>query len=181
MPVYGGIFNAMEYLVSFGAVNPARVELGMDRVTSAQLVEVAKGLVVPFVSLNQILCKDYPQNPRTNSIITILYAACYLCGWATYLASGSYPGLKGLSWTLLCLAGGILGTVRSGFRGVHDVRSNIFADYASGLFLWPQVLTQMRLHNAAAKKNEEKAKEPQRKNKEGLKEPQSKKEETFEC
>jgi choline-glycine betaine transporter len=67
MPVYGGIFNTIEYLVSFGAVNQARVELGMDRATSAQVVEVAKGLVVPFISLNQILCKIYSQNPLTNS------------------------------------------------------------------------------------------------------------------
>jgi BCCT, betaine/carnitine/choline family transporter len=154
MPVYGGILNVMEYLVSFGSVNPARVELGMDRATSVQLVEVIKGLVVPFMSLNQILCKTYPQNPKTNSIMVILYAVCYWGCWASFIASGSYPGLKGAAWTLFFIAGGILGTLRSGFRGVHALRSNIFADYASGLFFWPQVLAQMRLQNTAGKKNE---------------------------
>jgi BCCT, betaine/carnitine/choline family transporter len=156
MPVYGGIFNAMEYLVSFGSVNPARVKLGMDRPTFTQLVEFVKGLIVPFVSLNQILSKTYPQNPRTNSFMVFVYAACYIGGWTSYLASGSYPGLKGATWTFFFIAGGILGTIRSGFRGVHDLRSNIFADYASGVLLWPQVLTQMRVQHTTAKKNERK-------------------------
>jgi BCCT, betaine/carnitine/choline family transporter len=160
MPLYGGIFNVMEYVVSFGSVNPARAELGMDRPTYAQFVEFAKGLVMPFVSLNQILCKTYPQNPKTNSILVLLYAVCYVGWWACYMASGSYPGLKGAASTLFVVAGGILGALRSGFRGVHDLRSNIFADYVSGLFLWPQVLTQMRLQNTTTpKKNEKKAKE----------------------
>jgi BCCT, betaine/carnitine/choline family transporter len=153
MPVYGGILNVMEYLVSFGSVNPARVELGMDRTTCAQLAEVVKGLVVPFVSLNQILCKTYPQNPKTNSIVVILYAVCYVGCFVSYMASGSYPGLKGAAWTLFFIAGGILGTLRSGFRRVHDLRSNVVADYTAGLFLWPQVLTQMRLQSVVAKKD----------------------------
>jgi hypothetical protein len=147
MPVYGGIFNTIEYLVSFGAVNQARVELGMDRATSAQVVEVAKGLVVPFISLNQILCKIYSQNPLTNSSSYTRDAT-----WVVGMDSGSYPGLKA-AWTLFLIAGGILGTVWSGYRGVHDLRSNVFADYASALFLWPQALTQMRLQNTT-KKNE---------------------------
>jgi BCCT, betaine/carnitine/choline family transporter len=159
MPVYGGLFNVMEYLCSFGSVNQVRVELGMDRATSAQLVEVVKGLFVPFISLNQILCKTYPRNPKTNSILVILYAVCYVGCWASYVASGRYPGLKGATWTLFLIAGGILGTLRTGFRAVHDLRSNIFADYASGLFLWPQVLTQMRLQGPTVEKNEKQVKQ----------------------
>jgi hypothetical protein len=107
-----------------------------------------------FVSLNQILCNTYPQNPKTNSILVLLYAVCYLGWWACYLASGSYPGLKGAAWTLFIVSGGILGALRSGFRGVNDLHSNIFADYASGLFLWPQVLTQMRDGNKERAQNE---------------------------
>jgi BCCT, betaine/carnitine/choline family transporter len=184
MPVYGGIFNLIEYLVSFGTVNPVRVELGMHRATTAQVVEVAKGLVVPFMSLNQILVKTYPQNTKTNSIVVILYAVCYVGCFASYVASGSYPGLKGATWTLFLVGGCILGTVRSGFRGVHDLRSNTFADYASGLFLWPQVLTQMRLQKAAVKKNEEFVQEPERKKKGIAKDSadsEQKKEEIFDC
>jgi BCCT, betaine/carnitine/choline family transporter len=153
MPVYGGIYNVMEYLVSFGHVNPARVELGMHRATFAQLVEFIKGVVVPFISLNQILCKTYPQNPKTNSVVATLHAVCYLGWWACHAASGAYPGLKSASWTLYFIAGGIIGTVRSGFRGVHDLRSNIFADLFTGLFFGPQVLTQMRLQNTTVTKN----------------------------
>jgi BCCT, betaine/carnitine/choline family transporter len=167
MPLYGGIFNVMEYLLSFGSVNLARVELEMDRVTSAQLVELVKGLVMPFLSLNQILCKTYPQNPKTKSILVMLYAilvmlyaVSYLGWWACYMASGSYPGLKGATWTLFIVAGGLLGALRSGFRSVHGLHSSIFADYVSGLFLWPQVLAQMRLQNTmTATRNEKRVKE----------------------
>jgi hypothetical protein len=132
----------------------------MDRVTSAQLVELVKGLVMPFLSLNQILCKTYPQNQKTNSILVMLYAVSYLGWWACYMASGSYPGLKGAAWTLFIVAGGLLGALRSGFRSVHDLRSNIFADYVSVLFLWPHVLAQMCLQNTTtATRNEKRVKE----------------------
>jgi hypothetical protein len=65
MPVYGGIYIVMEYLVSLGHVNPARVELGMHCATFAQLVEFIKGVVVPFISLNQILSvQDLPTESK---------------------------------------------------------------------------------------------------------------------
>jgi hypothetical protein len=37
MPLYGGIFNVMEYLVSFGRVNPARTELALPMLSLSRL------------------------------------------------------------------------------------------------------------------------------------------------
>jgi hypothetical protein len=145
MPVYGGVFNTMEYIVSLGRVNTARSEAGMDRATYAQTIEFGKGLLVPFVSLHKTLLASYPQNPKTNTILVVLYSCCYF-GWIILcLASISLPGLRGMALTLFFITGFILGTLRRGFRHTHRIRSNAVADYLASLIVWPQVLAQMRL------------------------------------
>jgi hypothetical protein len=42
MPLCGGALNVIEYLVSIGKVDPARVERGMDLPTTFQVVELVK-------------------------------------------------------------------------------------------------------------------------------------------
>lgn len=146
MPIYGGVFNTMEYVLSFGRVNPARVEKQMHRASTAQIVEFIKGLVVPFISLNQILSKAYPQNPKTNTALVACYGVCYTAFVSVSIASVSaYPGLLGMAWTLLLVTGIQLAVVRSGFRSLYNVRSNYMADVTCSLLFWPQVLSQMRL------------------------------------
>jgi uncharacterized membrane protein len=146
MPVYGGIFNVVEFGASFGKVNTARVEMGMHQPTRLQILEFVKGLLIPFVSLRQILQSTYPENPKTNATVVICYAVIYFSGMTTLLASRIYPGLAGFATTFCILAGGSLGLIRAGFRSRYNLRSNHLADLLTGLFLWPQVLVQMRLH-----------------------------------
>jgi BCCT, betaine/carnitine/choline family transporter len=147
MPIYGGIFNMVEYIVSMGKVNVARVELGMHQPTTFQITEFAKGLVLPFVSLHQVLSSTYPQSPKTNAILVAGYTFCFVAWFATWITSSQwYPGLGGLNWAFLVAMGVILGMVRSSFRAKYSLQSNVFADFVGSLFLWPQVLTQMRLH-----------------------------------
>jgi hypothetical protein len=68
-------------------------------------------------------------------------------GWVILLAAGvTHPGLISLRWTSFIVAGFILGKVRAGFRAQYNLHSNIIADITSGIFLWPQVFKQMRLH-----------------------------------
>jgi BCCT, betaine/carnitine/choline family transporter len=150
MPIYGGILNALEYLVSFGKVNPARVELGMHLPTKFQCVEFVKGLFIPFVPLNQVLSSTYPENPRTNMMVV----ACYTVGYASWvvvvLVSLSHRHLAGLATTIYLMTGGMLGLIRLGFRTRYNLRSNYVADWTTSTFLWPQVLAQMRQHCAVA-------------------------------
>jgi uncharacterized membrane protein len=146
IPVYGGIFNILEFAASFGRVNTARVNMGMHLPTRFHSVEFVKGLLIPFVSLRQILQMTYPENPKTNTTVVICYAMTYISGAATFLVSRSHPGLVGVATTLCILAGGSLGLIRAGFRSRYDLRSNFLADLLTGVFLWPQVLVQMRLH-----------------------------------
>ena len=51
MPIYGGIFNIFEWLVSLGAVNEKRIELGMDKPTRFHVIKFVKGLFCPPLSL----------------------------------------------------------------------------------------------------------------------------------
>jgi hypothetical protein len=145
MPIYGGVFNVVKFLVSFGKVNAARVELGMHKATQFQVAEFFKGIVVPGASLRQVLGATYPQRPRVNFAIVTIYGLTYYAWAAITFALFWLQGLSGLSWTLLILNGFILGMVRSGFREHYNIRSNAVADIVGGIFFWSQVLTQMRL------------------------------------
>jgi choline-glycine betaine transporter len=107
MPVYGGVFNAVEYVVSLGRVNTARVELEMHQPKRAHVVEFVKGLVTPFVSLNQVLSRTYSNSPKTNAAVVVCYTLAYV-GWISLaLASTAYPGLKGVATSAFLLAGAI--------------------------------------------------------------------------
>jgi BCCT, betaine/carnitine/choline family transporter len=146
MPVYGGLFNILEYTMSFGFVNQQRVEAGMDRPTTLQIREFLKGVFVPFASLYQVLTATYPQNPVTNMAGTALFAVVYIVWFVLLVLSGSYRGTKGLLWTSFVVKGVFLAVIRSGFRARYNLRSNCVADVVSSILFWPQVMTQMRLH-----------------------------------
>jgi BCCT, betaine/carnitine/choline family transporter len=145
MPIYGGVFNAFEHIASLGRVNQARVDLGLDKPSRRHVIEFVKGLVAPFVSLHQILASTYPKTPLSNGAVVVSYAICYL-GWISLLgASSAYPELRSLGWTLFVVSGGILCMIRAGFRAKYNLRSNGLADVIASSFVWPQVLTQMRI------------------------------------
>jgi BCCT, betaine/carnitine/choline family transporter len=145
MPIYGGILNAVEYIASLGRVNQARVDLGMDKPSRRHVIEFIKGLVAPFVSLHQILSSTYPKTPFSNGCVVASYTICYL-GWIALLgASAKYPEFRGLRWSLFVVNGGTLCLIRAGFRAKYNLRSNGLTDVIASMFLWPQVLTQMRI------------------------------------
>jgi Cys-rich protein (TIGR01571 family) len=146
MPVYGGILNILEFLFSFGKVNPARAELGMHLPTEFQCIEFFKGLFIPFVSLSQVLNSSYPENPKTNMAVIACYTVGHLCWIFVFLASLSQRHLSGLATTIYFMTGGVLGLIRMDFRTRYNLRSNYFADWMTSTFLWPQVLAQMRQH-----------------------------------
>jgi BCCT, betaine/carnitine/choline family transporter len=159
MPVYGGICNIMEFVSSLGRVNKTRVESGIGRPVKTQVIEFLKGLFVPFVSLYQTLSAVYPTCMRANIFVVVAYGLSY-CGWILMFSlSGSYFGLLASAATLFVVCGAILGKIRSGYRSRFNIRSNTIADFVSGLFLWPQVLAQMRLHCLSVQKVKEKQEE----------------------
>jgi hypothetical protein len=153
-PVYGGILNIMEFLSSLGRVNKARVDLGIHRPTTSHLKEFLKGVFVPFISMYQIVSMLYPTTPDcVNICLVLIYAVSYY-GWvAIYFTSWSHPGLEAWSVTFFVISGAILGKIRSNYRYKYNIRSNMVADFLSGLLLWPQVLTQMQLYYVQLRQN----------------------------
>jgi choline-glycine betaine transporter len=145
MPVYGGVFNVVEYCASCGKVNPARLDQGMGNATTRHVVEFVKGLCAPFVTMQKVLAVTYPHNPRTNFAVAGCYAAIYVA-WIGLLAN---EGLAGAAWTAFVVHGMFLAAVRKGFRMKHDLRSNVIADVICSALLWPQVLSQMSLFHAS--------------------------------
>jgi BCCT, betaine/carnitine/choline family transporter len=145
MPIYGGVLNAVEYVVSLGRANQARADLGMDKPSRRHAIEFIKGLVAPFVSLHQILASTCPESPVNNGAVVASYTICYL-GWIAFLGtSTTYPEFRGLGWTLFVVNGGILCFVRSEFRAKYNLRSNGIADVIASVFFWPQALAQIRI------------------------------------
>jgi BCCT, betaine/carnitine/choline family transporter len=147
-PIYGGVFNCFEYLVSVGKVNAARKELGMDKPSVLHVREFVKGALVPFISLHQVLSIEYPKNIWSNLLAVLAYTVSYYLSWSGLIGATRYfPGLFGGAWIVFFLvAGCILATVRFNFRKAHNLRSNLLGDLMAGIVFWPQALGQMREH-----------------------------------
>jgi hypothetical protein len=102
------------------------------------------------VPLYQILNFLYPNSPRTNRTIAMVYSLCYVAWFGTFVASRHYPGLNGLMGVSLIAIASILGMVRSSFRVRYNLRSSLLADCLGCLFFWPQVLAQLRVQMCCA-------------------------------
>jgi Cys-rich protein (TIGR01571 family) len=118
--------------------------------TKFQCVELVKGLLIPFVSLSQVLSSTNPEHPKANRMVVGCYTVCYICWACLCLASRAKPGLAALATTLCVAKGVMLGFIRMEFRARFNLRSDYFADWVTATFLWPQVLTQMRQHCTSA-------------------------------
>jgi BCCT, betaine/carnitine/choline family transporter len=147
MPVYGGIFNVMEYALSLGKVHPARVELDMHQATVFHVIEFIKGVIVPFVPMYQILSAAYPLNPKSNVATVGCYTLFYVTWIALWAVSFSRPGLTGWTVVMIFVTGATLAAIRNSFRARYNLRSNPVADLVAGVFIWPQVFVQMRLQS----------------------------------
>jgi hypothetical protein len=146
VPVYGGIFNYLEYICSFGSVNPKRIELGMDKPTGFHVVEFFKGIFVPFIPLLQVLQETFPKNSTKNLMVTGLYTINYYAWIILFIVQGSIPGIRVWAWVGFFISSFVLTIVRMTFRARFNVRSNIVGDFIAATIFWPQVLTQMRQH-----------------------------------
>lgn len=134
----------MEFALSLGDVHQERASKGMGNATQKHLVEFLKGLFIPFVSLHQTLTIAYPKNGNTNNLVAGAYGLCYYAWIAVFTALSTTKGLKGIGWALFFADAILLMSVRYGFRTNFKVRSNPLGDFISSLFVWPQVLSQMK-------------------------------------
>ena len=142
-PVYGGIFNVFEMIFSFGRVDPYLVSKGLARPKMSHLTGFVKAAFLPMIPLYNVLSKMYPRRTFFTSILTVLYAFCFLLWVALFATSVDKEGIKIFAWTGFLLCGVILAMVKKNFRDTYGVHGATFGDLLSSVFLYPQVLVQL--------------------------------------
>lgn len=147
MPVFGGIFNIFEFILSFGFVHKIRKEKGMDLPTMEQTMEFFKALFLPFLSLYKIYSSSVidpkQKHGSSNFLATAIYATCFL-GWIGLFFFGLInDGFVALAWSFFLLNGCILTALRLQFRGRLGIHGNVISDFFFSSFLYPQTLAQM--------------------------------------
>ena len=146
MPVYGGIFNVFEYITSFGNVHEQRVKKEMDLPTDFETRNFFLSLFLPFANLHRVLSLVYPKESRKtfSLFLTILYAIMFV-GMIAFFVSGGVKSrlFTALGWSAFFMNGCVLTSVRTTVRLRMNLGGNIFEDFLSSSFLYPQVLTQI--------------------------------------
>ena len=157
-PIFGGVFNIFEFILSFGCVNEVRKEKGMDLPSTPQTKEFLKGLFLPFVSLHQIYTSSVvdpkASHTRSSLLTNVVYAACFF-GWIALFSCGVINhGFVALGWSLFFINACILTSLRMHFRDRLGIDGNIIGDFCASSFFYPQVLAQMVLESEHAETNE---------------------------
>jgi hypothetical protein len=75
-----------------------------------------------------------------------VYGLFFITWVALFAAYGQYTSRFGWAWTMMFCGAVMLASIRNGFRERYNLRSNVLGYFIASCFLWPQVLTQMRLH-----------------------------------
>ena len=142
MPMFGGIFNIAEWIVSFGNVHSDRVDRGMDKPTKFQTREFFIGLLLPFYSLYRV-CTHLEMCARNKLIYTVVYALCYI-GWVSLMACVTINmGFVAFGFSCFFANSCILTAVRAQVREKFSLHGNVFSDFVAGSFLYPQAFCQM--------------------------------------
>lgn len=145
LPVFGGIFNIFEFIVSFGNVHPARKAKGMDLPSRGHAIDFFKNLFLPFLTLHRIYSAVdiKKQHARTNAISTFFYCVTFVAMIALFVCGVINHGFVALGWACFFSNACILTSLRLHVREKLAIRGNIIADFCASSFLYPQVLTQM--------------------------------------
>jgi hypothetical protein len=146
MPVFGGVFNIVEHLISCGIVHEHRKKV-MPIPTAVQWKDFLIALVFPVVPYACLMSKAYPkpESKRSNMGFILSFGAMFY-GWIVLFACLPISvGFKGFAWTCFVLSGCILTHLRSSIRESLRIEGNMFTDLLYSCFLWSQVLCQLSL------------------------------------
>lgn len=142
MPVFGGVFNIMETIVSIGSVHQDRVARGMDMPAPSQTVEFFVGLFIPPYSIYRILQKlDY--GLIATICLTCSYTVFFGVWIAMFASSAINDGFVAFGFLAFFLNGTILSMIRLEVREKYALDGNVVADFLMGSFLYFQVLCQI--------------------------------------
>eukprot|EP00429_Kryptoperidinium_foliaceum_P020021 CAMPEP_0176047276 /NCGR_PEP_ID=MMETSP0120_2-20121206/23479_1 /TAXON_ID=160619 /ORGANISM="Kryptoperidinium foliaceum, Strain CCMP 1326" /LENGTH=827 /DNA_ID=CAMNT_0017380691 /DNA_START=109 /DNA_END=2592 /DNA_ORIENTATION=+ len=156
VPIYGGVFNIFEYIISLGSPHPVRKEF-MACPSAKDIVDFLVATVVPFVPLYNLYSRFSPKDSdRTGNMFgAAFYGAMHFLWIALFASMAKSPGLRGFAWCVWLFNGCILSVLRMNFRARFNIDGNMFADYMYSVFLWPQVIVQMAAEMDANMEKEE--------------------------
>jgi Cys-rich protein (TIGR01571 family) len=147
MPVFGGVFNIVEWIVSLGRVNEDRVALGMDLPTSLQVKEFFVGLLLPFYSLFRAM-NGLGYTAKKNILLTFTYFSMFVMWIVFFALTSTNIGYAAFGWSCFFINACILTYVRSQVRQRFSLDGNVFSDFLAGSFLYPQGLCQIMVEFA---------------------------------
>lgn len=144
MPVYGGVFNIFEHLLSFCKVQPQRAAI-MPYPTSARISNFFMAMFLPFVTLHEVygMIRSKPAEAKGNLLRTGVYSSLFVLWVALFACMGVSTGLRAFAWAAMMANACILCTLRAEVRAKLNIEGNIVADFFLSGFLYPQVLCQM--------------------------------------
>ena len=145
MPVFGGIFNIFEFVVSFGRVHPDRIEKRMDFPSGFQVREFFIGMVAPFWSYYRCMSAFGGEvySPGLKAFLTMIYAVLYL-GWILFfIFSYVNDGFVAFGFAAFFINACLLCGLRLEVREHFGLEGNVVGDFITSSFGYPQVLTQI--------------------------------------
>lgn len=141
MPVFGGVFNIFETIISLGSVHPERVERGMHMPTGYMVKEAFFALFLPMVSLNRIYGHlEYPVGWRL--LLTVTYGLSFAAMIAMFICGYINMGFVALGFVLFFSNACILTNARAAVREKFNLDGNPLADFVMSSWLYFQVLAQ---------------------------------------
>jgi len=150
LPLYGGIFDLCETVLTFG-------RSGLPEASS--IVDFFLGLFAPPLLLWKALrgmaekqrCLDDGQQaaktstPMQDGFLVVALGLTYFAFWLLHILAlaGVNRGLNGMAWAALAGFASILSACRHSVRRFYRIEGGGPEDFFVSIFLWPQVLAQM--------------------------------------
>lgn len=142
MPIFGGIFNTFEYVISMGKVHPSRVERGMDLPTAFQAKETIIAIFMPMYSLYRVY-----QHLEYSMLwlvgLSATYGVCFFGMIALFCGGAINIGFVAIGFVLFFSNACILTNARAHVREKFALDGNPVADFAFSSWFYFQVLVQM--------------------------------------
>ncbi|KAL3934455.1 MAG: hypothetical protein SGBAC_009834 [Bacillariaceae sp.] len=143
MPIFGGIFNIFERLLSCGMVHEKRTAIA--QIESSSISGFFIAILFPFIPLYKIYGMARPKeaDAKGNKFWVLAYTIFYYLTVGLFCSIGHSPAFRAIGWSTMAIAATILCVIRCTVRMNNKIEGNVVADFIVSMFLWPQVLVQL--------------------------------------
>jgi len=144
MPLYGGVFDIFEFVLSLGKSALPEVDA-----IKGFLLGIFDPPLLLFRSMRGLASKQEASKMQASTMAQdgLLAAACallYVAFWSLhFIALGVNGGLSGMAWAALVGFAALVAVCRHNIRTVYGIEGSGPEDFFAALFMWPQVLAQM--------------------------------------